>query len=93
MTAGTQVIWFQYIIGIKRRMEMNNLYQELSGQSQTTQQTNPNMMQRLYEFAKNFKGDPKQQVMELMKSRGINQQQYNDAVQQTNMIYGMLNRR
>ena len=70
---------------------MNSLFQQLSkGQSQPQQQTpqnNPNTIEQLYSFAQNFKGDPKQQVMDLLKYKGISQQEYNDAINQTNMLY------
>lgn len=70
-----------------------DLYQELMGQSQPQpQQTNQNIfMSNLQSFAQNFSGDPKQQVMQLMQQKGISQNTFNNAVQQTNQIYKMLN--
>lgn len=67
-----------------------DLYQELMGQSQP-QQTNQNdFMSNLQSFAQNFRGDPTQQVMQLMQQKGISQNAFNNAVQQTNQIYKML---
>lgn len=69
-----------------------DLYQELMGQSQSKpQQTNQNdFMSNLQSFAQNFRGDPTQQVMQLMQQKGISQNAFNNAVQQTNQIYNML---
>ena len=58
-------------------------------QPQQSNQNN-NFINNLQSFAKNFSGDPKQQVMELMKQRGISQDTFNNAVQQTNQLYKML---
>lgn len=70
-----------------------DLYQELMGtnnqQSQPVQNNN-NFLNNLSNFAQNFQGDPKQQVMNLMKQRGIDQNTFNNAVQQTNQVYNML---
>ena len=50
------------------------------------------MLSRLYQFAQNFKGDPKARVEEMIKSGQISETQYNNAVNQANMIYGMLSK-
>lgn len=68
-----------------------DLYQELMGQSQPQQSSQNNFMSNLQSFAQNFSGNPKQQVMQLMQQKGISQNTFNDAVQQTNQIYKMLN--
>ena len=71
-----------------------DLYQELTGGSSQPQQNQNNMPSGLAEFAKNFRGDPKQQVMQLIQQRGgIPQDRLNAAVQQTNQIYSSLNGR
>lgn len=71
-----------------------DLYQELmSGDSSQPQQNQNSIPSGLAEFAKNFRGDPKQQVMQLIQQRGILQNNLNAAVQQTNQIYSQLNRR
>ena len=75
-----------------------DLFQELSGQPAAptqTQQNNPTgtgngWLADLYNFSKNFKGNPQQQVQNLMKAGGISQADYNQAVQQANMVYSML---
>ena len=75
-----------------------DLYQDLMGgqasqsQSQQTPQNN-NFINNLQNFASTFKGDPKQQVMQLMQQRGISQDTFNNAVAQTNQLYKMLNRK
>lgn len=63
------------------------------GQTQNSQpqQNQNNFMSNLQSFAQNFNGDPKQQVMQLMQQKGISQNTFNNAVQQTNQIYKMLN--
>lgn len=70
-----------------------DLYQELMGtdnqQSQPVQNNN-NFFNNLSNFAQNFQGDPKQQVTNLMKQRGIDQNTFNNAVQQANQVYNML---
>lgn len=64
------------------------------GSSQPQPQQNQNdMLSGLAEFAKNFRGDPKQQVMQLIQQRGISQGKFNAAVQKTNQIYSSLNGR
>lgn len=70
-----------------------DLYQELMmGGSSQPQQNQNNIPSGLVDFAKNFRGDPKQQVMQLIQ-RGIPQDHFNAAVQQTNQIYSSLNGR
>lgn len=72
-----------------------DLYQELMGGQSSPQSTQPtqnnqNFFNNLTNFAQNFRGDPKQQVMSLIKQQGIDQNTINSAVQQANQIYGML---
>jgi len=70
-----------------------DLYQELMmGGSSQPQQNQNNIPSGLADFAKNFRGNPKQQVMQLIQ-RGIPQDRFNAAVQQTNQIYSQLNGR
>ena len=49
-----------------------------------------NLMQRFQQFQQTFRGDPRQQVQQLLQSGKINQEQYNSAVQQTNAFMKML---
>lgn len=53
---------------------MNPLYNEM-------QSNNGNMLQRFRQFRQNFKGDPQQQVQQLLNSGRVSQSQYNQAVQ------------
>ena len=59
---------------------------------QQENQQNNNFISRLTDFAKTFNGNPEQQVQQLLKSGKISQQDYNNAVQQANAIYQMLNK-
>jgi hypothetical protein len=43
-------------------------------------------MKRYEEFKKNFTGDPKEKIQQMLNSGQITQQQYNMAVQKANMI-------
>lgn len=76
---------------------MSNLFNELGGQTnqQQIQQNNSNFgfLGQLYEFAQNFKGNPQEQVQQLLKSGQITQDQYNNAVNQANMIYNMFKKK
>lgn len=74
----------------------NQLYQ-MYGQPQQQPATQPqqpqNVMADLANFMNGFKGDPKAQVMSMLNSGQISQAEYNDAVQQANQLYAMMNRR
>ncbi len=48
-----------------------------------------NMMQRFQQFQRMFKGDPKQQVQQMLNSGRVSQQQYNNAVQMANQFMKM----
>jgi len=55
------------------------------------QKTQPNgIMQRFQQFQQMFRGDPKQQVQQLLNSGRVNQQQYNQAVQMAQQLQRML---
>lgn len=49
-----------------------------------------NILQQFNQFRNNFRGDPKQQIQQLMNSGKITQEQYNQAVQKANMLKNML---
>ena len=49
-----------------------------------------NMLQRFQQFQKMFKGDPKQQVQQLLNSGRVSQSQYNQAVQMANQLQKLL---
>ena len=57
---------------------MNPLYQQMMQNG---------FFQRLLQFSKQFRGDPTQQVQQLLNSGKISQQQYDQAVQTTNQLY------
>lgn len=62
---------------------MNPLYNEM-------QNNQPgNMLQRFQQFRQNFKGDPQQQVQQLLNSGKVSQQQYNQAVQMAQQFQRM----
>jgi vancomycin permeability regulator SanA len=48
-----------------------------------------NIMQRFVEFRKNFKGNPQEQVQQLLNSGKVSQAQYNQAVQMANNLRKM----
>jgi len=59
----------------------NPLFGMLNGQMQM----NP-MMQKFNQFRQMFKGDPQQQVQQMLNSGKISQAQYNQAVQMANQV-------
>lgn len=67
---------------------MNPLFQQLGGM----QTMNPaqNILQRFNAFKQNFRGDPRQQVQQLLNSGRITQAQYDAAVQQANQLMHLL---
>lgn len=48
---------------------------------------NNDFMTRFNQFQQMFKGDPRQQIQQMMNSGRISQEQYNRAVQQANQLY------
>ena len=63
----------------------NPLFGMLSGQMQI----NP-MLQKFNQFRQMFKGDPQQQVQQMLNSGKISQAQYNQAVQMANQVAQMM---
>ena len=63
----------------------NPLFGMLSGQMQM----NP-MLQKFNQFRQMFKGDPQQQVQQMLNSGKISQAQYNQAVQMANQMAQMM---
>lgn len=45
-----------------------------------------NLIQQLLNFKRSFRGDPRQQIQQMLNSGQISQQQYNNAVQMANQI-------
>ena len=58
------------------------------------QQMNPmnGLLQRFQQFQQMFKGDPRQQVQQLLNSGRVSQSQYNQAVQMAQQLQKMLGR-
>ena len=50
----------------------------------------PPIMQRFQQFQQMFKGDPRQQVQQLLDSGRVSQQQYNQAVQMAKQFQQMM---
>ena len=63
----------------------NPIYQQM-------QPKNPmnGFMQRFQQFQQMFKGDPRQQVQNLLNSGKVSQSQYNSAVQMANQLQRMM---
>ena len=56
------------------------------------QQTGQNVvMQMFLQFKQQFRGNPQEQVQQLLNSGRISQAQYDQAVQMANQLRGMLN--
>lgn len=49
-----------------------------------------NIVQQFNQFRKNFKGNPQEQVQQLLNSGKVSQEQYNKAVQMANQFKNML---
>ena len=63
----------------------NPLFGMLTGQMQM----NP-LLQKFNQFRQMFKGDPQQQVQQMLNSGKISQAQYNQAVKMANQVAQML---
>ena len=63
---------------------MNPLYQQMG------QQPTNNIIQRFQQFQQMFRGDPRQQVQQLLNSGRVSQQQYNNAVQMATQLQRMM---
>ena len=63
----------------------NPLFGMLSGQMKM----NP-MLQKFNQFRQMFKGDPQQQVQQMLNSGKISHAQYNQAVQMANQVAQMM---
>ena len=65
---------------------MNPLYQQMMPQMPQN-----NMIQRFMQFRQQFKGNPQEQVQQLLNSGRVTQAQYDQAVQMANSLRNMLN--
>jgi hypothetical protein len=63
----------------------NPLFQMIGPQNPMAQ-----MMQRFQQFQQSFRGDPRQQVQQLLNSGKVSQQMYDSAVQKAQQIQQML---
>lgn len=61
---------------------MNPLFNQMQPQN--------NFMQRFQQFQQMFRGDPRQQVQQLLNSGKVSQQQYNNAVQMAQQFQRMM---
>ena len=67
---------------------MNNpLFSMMQGQAPMN-----GMMQKFQQFSRMFRGDPKQQVQQLLNSGKVSQSQYNQAVQMAQQLQRMMGR-
>ena len=66
----------------------NPLYQQMG--QQLNGHNVSGLMQRFQQFQQMFKGDPRQQVQQLLNSGKVSQQQYNNAVQMANQLQRMM---
>ena len=69
------------------------LYQMYGQQTQQPVQQPQNIISEFMNFRNNFQGDPKAQVMNMLTSGRVSQAEYNQAVQQANQLYSMMNGR
>ena len=65
---------------------MNPLYQMMMSK----QPQGNDMLSRFRQFQQTFKGDPRQQVEQLLRSGQVSQEQYNRAVQMANQFRNMM---
>ena len=65
---------------------MNPIFQMMQGGNNPMNQ----LMQKFNQFRQTFRGDPRQQVQQLLNSGKISQEQYNQAVQQVQQLQKMM---
>ena len=66
----------------------NPLFQQMGGGMPNNGMGN--IMQRFQQFKQMFKGDPRQQVQQLLNSGKVSQDDYNRAVQMANQLQRMM---
>ena len=69
----------------------NPLYSMMGGGQQMGSMGN--IMQRFQQFQQMFRGDPRQQVQQLLNSGKVSQSQYNSAVQMAQQLQRMMGAR
>jgi ribose 1,5-bisphosphokinase PhnN len=65
---------------------MNPLFQQMTNAGME----NNNLIKQFEQFKQNFKGDPQQQVQQLLNSGKVSQAQYNQAVQMAQQFQKLL---
>ena len=68
----------------------NPLYQQMGGQMPGNPMTA--IMQRFQQFQQMFRGDPRQQIQQMLNSGKVSQAQYNQAVQMAQQLQRMIGR-
>ena len=68
----------------------NPLFQMLTGQAAKSMSGPMNILQQFMQFRQAFRGDPRQQVQQMLNSGKVSQEQYNQAVQLAKQLQSML---
>ena len=68
----------------------NPLFQMLTGQVAKSMPGPMNILQQFMQFRQMFRGDPRQQVQQMLNSGKVSQEQYNQAVQLAKQLQSML---
>lgn len=69
---------------------MNPLFNMFGGAMPNGMGNMGNIIQQFQQFKNNFRGDPRQQVQQMLNSGRVTQEQYNQAVQMANMLQKMI---
>ena len=69
---------------------MNPLYQMFGGMMPNNFGKFGNIVQQFQQFRNSFRGDPRQQVQQLLNSGKVSQEDYNKAVQMANQLQKMM---
>lgn len=70
---------------------MNNpIFQQMQGAAPTPGNNVQNLIQRFQQFQQMFRGDPRQQVQQLLNSGRVSQSQYNQAVQMAQQLQKLM---
>lgn len=69
---------------------MNPLFNMFGGAMPNGMGNMGNIIQQFQQFKNNFRGDPRQQVQQMLNSGRVTQEQYNQAVQMANMLQRMI---
>ena len=72
-------------------MAKNALFNILNGGQSALPQGTQNLLSAFQQFRSNFRGDPRQQIQQMLNSGKISQAQYNNAVRMANELYGKFN--